>query len=191
MNAKIYGCYRMAWLPKRWKLIFAVGIILLLGGGIIAIGTSTGMIENRINVEGKPGYNFTYKSWYPFPPLKLNEGDNATFYFDMRPNASLITWGLFLYITNSTGHSVETKVRTSVVGGAARTIKIPFVAAYTDIYQIRADASSTPPNSLQVYPSVSILKGEPNAMVLTFGVLLLAVGAILMSGSLLQKPKKV
>jgi len=155
------------------------------------MGTSTGMIENRINVEGEPGYNFTYKSWYPFPPLKLNEGDNATFYFDMRPNASLITWGLFLYITNSTGHSVETKVRTSVIGGAARIIKIPFVAPYTDTYQLRADASSAPPNSLQVYPSVSILKREPNAMVLILGVALLAVGVSLMSASLLQKSKRV
>jgi len=181
----------MAWLPKRWKLIFAVGVILLLVGGIIAVGTLTGMIENRINLEGEPGYNFSTKSWYPFPPLKLNEGDNATFCFDMRPNASRVSWGLFLYLTNSTGQSVKTTVRGSAVGGAARTINITFVAPYTDTYQLRADASSIPLNNLQVYPSVSILKREPNAMVLILGVLVLAVGVSLMSASLLRKPKKV
>jgi len=181
----------MAWLPKHWKLIFAEGIILLLGGGIITIGTSTGMIENRINFEGELGNNFSTKTWYPFPPLKLNEGDEATFHFDMRPNSSHVIWSLYLYITNSTGHSVETKVRTSAIGGAARTIKIPFAAPYTDIYPIRAYATSTPPNSLQIYPSLSILKNGPNAMMLTFGVVLLAVGAILMAVSLLKKSKKV
>jgi hypothetical protein len=181
----------MTWLPKNWKLTFAVGIILL-GGGIIAVGTLTGMIENRINLEGERAYDFSEKTWYPFPPLKLNKGDEATFYYDMRPNSSLNTWGLFLYITNSTGNSVQTKIRTSVVGGAAtRTIKIPFVAPYTDVYELRVYASAAPPNSVQIYPSVSILKGEPNAMVLALGVSLLALGFILMSASLLQKPKKV
>jgi len=185
---RVYG---MAWLPKHWKLIFAVGIILLLVGGIIAIGTLTGMIENRINLEGERAYDFSSKTWYPFPPLKLNKGDEVTFYFDMRPNASLNVWGLFLYLTNSTGNSVLTKVRTSLTGPDVRIIEIPFVAPYTDTYQLRADADAAPPNSLQIYPSVSILKHEPNAMVLTFGVLLLAVGVILVSASLLQKSKKV
>ena len=181
----------MAWLPKYWKLSFAVGIIILLGGGIIAIGTLTGMIENRINLEGEYAYNFSIKSWYPFSPLKLNKGDEITFYFDMRPNASLDVWGLFLYFTNSTGDSVLTKVRTSLTGADARIIEIPFVVPYTDVYQLRADAEAAPPNSLQIYPSVSILKHEPNAMVLALGVSLLILGAILMSSSLLQKPKKM
>ena len=182
----------MAWLPKHWKLLFAVGIIILLGGSVIAAGTLTGIIENRINLGGEPVYNFGSKiSWYPFPPLELNEGDSVIFYFDMRPNASLIAWGLFLYLTNSTGNSVLTKVRTSLTGPDVRIIEIPFVAPYTDTYQLRADAEAVPPNSLQIYPSVSILKHKPNAMVLTFGVLLLAVGVILVSASLLQKSKKV
>lgn len=182
----------MAWLSKYWKLIFAVGIILLLGGSIIAIGTSTGIIENRINLEGERAYNFEIKTWYPFPSLKLNKGDNATFYFDMRSSSESVVWGLFLYLENSTGGSVYTKIRTSEVGGAIRRIELPpFIAPYTDTYNLRADASSAPPNSLQVYPSVSILKGEPNAMVLILGVMLFALGVILMSASLLQKPKKV
>jgi len=182
----------MIWLPKHWKLTFAVGVIILLGGGTIAVGTLMGMIANRINLVGESAYNFSTKTWYPFPSnLSLSKGDEATFYYDMRSNASLNTWGLFLYLTNSTGNAVQIKSRTSVTGGDTRIIKIPFVAPYTDTYQLRAYATSAPPNSLQIYPSVSILKYEPNAMVLALGVSLLILGAVLISASLLQKPKKV
>jgi len=183
----------MAWLPKHWKLLFAVGIIILLGGSVIAAGTLTGIIENRMNLGGEPVYNFGSKiSWYPFPPLELNEGDSVIFYFDMRPNASLIAWGLFLYITDSNGTLVKFFSRGSAIGGSVRIIdNTKFVAPYTDIYQLRADASATPPNSLQIYPSVSILKREPNAMVLALGAALLALGVISISSSLLQKPKKL
>ena len=130
-------------------------------------------------------------SWYPFSQLTLNEGDNATFYFDMHPTSESVIWGLFLYLTNSTGGSVYTKIRTSEVGGAIRRIELPpFIAPYTDTYNLRADASSHPPNSLEVYPSASIKKVEPNAMVLTFGVMLFSIGIILIAVSFLRKPQK-
>lgn len=179
----------MGWLPKHWKLVLAVGTILLGVGAIITIGSSTGIIENRINFEGEPGYDFSTKTWNPFPPLQLGEGDEATFYFDMRPNAGLIEWGFFLYIENSTGQSVKTISRGSAFGSATRNIKIPFIAPYTDTYLIRAYASSAPPNYLQIYPSVSILKSGLNLMTFALGVALLVVGAVLLSISLLQKPK--
>jgi len=123
--------------------------------------------------------------------LKLDEGDEATFYFDMRPNAGLTAWGFFLYITNSTGQSVKTISRGSVSGDAARSIEIPFTATSTDIYQIRAYASSAPPSSLQIYPSVSVLKSGPDMMTLILGVALLVLGAILILISLVWKPKQM
>lgn len=180
----------MTLLPKHQKLIFVVGVLLLVGGSTISIGTSTGIIENRINFEGESGDNFSTKTWNPFPPLNLNEGDEAAFYFDMRPNTSLTEWGFFFYVMDSAGQSVKTISRGSAFGGAARDIKIPFIAPYTDTYQTKAYASSAPPNSLQIHSYVSILGRGPNLTVLTFGVFLLLVGVVLLSVSALQKPKE-
>ena len=174
----------MAWVTDHWMLFFVSGALLLIAGSAITIGALTGLIKNRTNIEGELGYGFSTKTWNPFPPLNLNEGEEATFYIDMRPNTSLTEWGFFLYITNSSGQSVKTISRGSAFGGAVRNIEISFMAPYTDTYQIRVYASSAPPNSLQVHSSVSIMRSGQNAMVLALGVIPLILGVILLSVSL-------
>lgn len=158
-----------------------------MAGSVITTATLTGLLKNKTNIEGELAYGFSTKTWNPFPPLNLKEGDEITLHIDMRPNTSLTEWGFFLYITNSSGQSVKTISRGSAFGGAFRNIEIPFTAACTDTYQIKAYASSAPPNSLQIHSSASILRNEQNATMLELGIILMILGAVLLSVSLYQR----
>lgn len=177
----------MNWVRGHWRLFVVLGILFLTIGSAITIGALAGLIKNRTNLEGEPAYGFSTKTWNPFPLLNLNEGDEATFRIEIRPNTSLTDWGFFLYIRNSSGQAVKTISRGSVFGGAFRNVEFLFTAPYADTYEISAYASCGPPNSLRIYPSVSILESRLNLVILGLGIIFLAIGVCLLSVTLYQR----